>query len=368
MLKGNQIPGFPVLVVKENERVVVNNQTNNKLSIKKQTGTSLNSTNDVSFSFVDEAFNGSIENRTRISDLKLKTNRLAMTGLVSRIAPSPNLSNPNAIDQINVDAYNSGNEWHRDFIYYGITSATPKGKFKNNYSEFITSFKFLTPNALGIISDQDEDPKANSFYYDSKWSGNPPRTMWTEGSFEIKITVLINAKNGLGNELTKIISVRPDELFDLQYEEQKHPITPWKATGIFMLKNIICKEYHPNIELVPWDLESYGVGWKFIFYEMDNAQEVTNNYENSTTFAANFGFDAGFGETVKIGLKFGASLTTSEKRTFSVKTTLNSDFLGEATLTFDQPIITGISNGSYVTREITTGNLLSISVEPRKVF
>lgn len=370
MLKSNQIPGFPVLVVKQNERVKISNAGSNKLAVNKSLRNVNLGTKNFTFAFIDEAFDGSITSNKEDKIESLKINKFSkLNTSTSRLAPSPNISNPNSIDQINVDAYNSGNEWQRDFVYYGITANQPTGKFKNNYSEFITSFKFLTPDAFWKVSDQSEDPTVNPVYLDpNRWTGGGPFTMWTEGSLEIKITVLINAKNGLGNELSKIISVKPSELVDIQYEEQSWPGTPWQKNGVYYYKSITCKEYHPNIELIPWDLENYGTAWKFIFYEIDNAQEVTNSYENSSTFASNFGYDASFGEQVKIGLKFGTSLTTSEKRTYSVKTTLNSDFLGEATLTFDQPVITGISNGNYNTREITTGNLLSISVEPRKVF
>jgi len=360
-LKPTEIPGFPVLVIKQNERVRVKAGINKFASTSSSFGNS--SRNLMSFEFIDKAYDGSIPEEKRTSAVSLNSNKLsAVKGATSRIAPAPNLLNPNSIDQINVDAYNSGVEWHRDYVYYGITPSSPNGKFKNNYSEFITSFKFLTPSVLNIIADQD-DPKANNHYSTGPVS-NAPTTMWTEGNFEFRITVLINAKNGLGNELTKVMSVNPRDLFDLHYEEIAY--NPWDGFRLYELRNISTKEFHPNIELVPWDLENYGTAWKFIFYETDNAQETTQTFENTTTYAANF--EISQGTLTKIGFKFGASATTVEKKTFSVKTTLASDYLGEATLTFDQPIIIGISGNSYTTREITNGNTLSISVEPRKVF
>jgi len=365
-LKYDQVPGFPVLVVKENERVIVNSKINKLASTKEMLsiiGVNKSSTS-LSYSFIDEVFNGSIVNTKNLSSNVLKANKLAsINGAVGRVAPAPNLSNPNSIDQVNVDAYNSGSEWHRDYVYYGITPSQPNGAFKHNYSEFITSFKFLNGNALYGISDQSDDPKAN-INNNKVFLING--SIWTEGNFEFRITVLTNPKNGLGSELTKIMSVRPQELFDVSLGAQHGPFFPGNLI-YFDLVGVNAKEYHPNIELVPWDLENYGAAWKFIFYEFDNSQETTQSYENTTTYATNFGFDAQIGKS-KVGPKFGFTATTTEKRTFSVKTTLTSDFLGEATLTFDQPIIIGYSNGAYNTREITTGNNISISVEPRKVF
>ncbi|MEZ2338853.1 hypothetical protein AB6735_24615 [Mucilaginibacter sp. RCC_168] len=344
ILKADRVPGIPVLVVKQNERVIVNNKTSLSVNNLNKKTAALYQNTDFSFSFADDAFNGINNNKEQ------KTNNLG----IQRVAAS------NDIDPVNIAAFNSGDEWQRDYVYYGLTPTNTKGAFRNNYSEVITSFKFLTPNALGIIADQDGDPKANSVMKILR-SGQVLIPAWTDGNFEFSITVLINAKNGVGSELQKIMSVKPSDLFDIQYQIEDH--------GFFKdykFVSAVPKEYHPNIELVPWDLENYGTAWKFIFYEIDNAQEVTQTFENSTTYAANFEITDAISK--KIGLKFGASATTNTKNTYSVKTTLNSDFLGEAVLSFDQPIITNVSNGSYTTREITSGNVLSISVEPKKIF
>lgn len=306
----------------------------------------------MTFSFADNIFNN-INKKTNAN--KLSINRQAGV---------------NDIDPVNITAYNSGVEWQRDNVYYGLTPTKTKGAFINKFSEFITSFKFLTPEALGIIADQDGDPKANNQYDpQGRWKINNqplPKTMWTEGNFEISITVLFNSKNGLGTQVTKMMTARPDELFTLNYTPVRITVGGIPiGTSYYKLSSITPKEFHPNIELVPWDLENYGTGWKFIFYEIDNAQEITRTEENTTTYASNFEITNAV--TEKVGLKFGGSTTNTQKSTFSVKTTLNSDFLGEATLTFDQPIITGFSNGIYSTREITTGNYLSISVEPKRI-
>lgn len=353
-LQPTEIPGFPVIVIKNNERIQVKTKINSVASINNYISAGSRKLSNLSFEFIDKAFDGSIPSAQNTS---IRLNKLAsIDGSISRTTPSPGSGLINSIDQINIDAYNSGVEWHRDFVYYGLTPNNSTGKLKNNYSEFITSFKFLNSNALGIIADQDGDPKP----INTLWRGINS-TSWTEGNFEIRITILINAKNGLGNELTKMMSVNPRDLFELKYQKLLGGLK-------YNLIGVTPKEYNPNIELLPWDLENYGTAWKFIFYEIDNAQEVINSFENTTTYATNFEISGTFSEKTKIGFKFGASATFVEKKTFSVKTTLTSDFLGEATLTFDQPIITGASGGNYITREITTGNLLSISVEPKRVF
>ncbi|MBS7565792.1 hypothetical protein KHS38_15400 [Mucilaginibacter sp. Bleaf8] len=350
--KPSQIPGFPVLVIKQNERVVVKNtventassSTKNTMSTSSTSGNIIN-TGKYSLSFANEAFNGLNQ-----SSNDSKYGALYYTTGV-------------AIDPINIQAYNTGNEWQRDYIYYGLSSSVGKGEFNNAYSEFLTYFK-LSPDALGIIADQD-DPKANSFYATSpEWEidGNPmPLTMWTEGKFEFHITILINSKNGVGSELVKVLSVNPRDLYDLTYQQVLE--NKFTRSKVYQLTSIVPKEYHPNIELIPWDLQNYGTAWKFIVYEKDNAQEVTQSYENTTTYAANFSIE---GTIKKVGLKFGASATTTSKTSYSIKTTLNSDFLGETIVTFDQPVITGSNGSGYNVREYTTGNLLTLGIEPKR--
>ncbi|MGN8067880.1 hypothetical protein [Mucilaginibacter sp. SG564] len=348
--KSNEIPGFPVLVVKQNERIVINTNSNSNLRANTTASTGTTSlvaytSGNLNLSFADAAFDNI---HKKVTSNRLNINRT---------------TDANGIDPINIAAYNSGNDWQRDYIYYGLTATNTRGEFRHNYSEFITSFKFLTPDALGKIADQDEDPKANAKYNQFGLTNNGvpyPKKPWTDGNFEFTITILLNSKNGIGNQITKILSVRPEELFDLKYSGSG------KVFEFYILQSVTPKEYHPNVELVPWDLQNYGTAWKFIVYENDNSQEVNQSYENTTTFAANFEITSSVIE--KVGLKFGATATTSDKRTFSVKTTLTSDFLGEATLTFDQPIITGFSNNAYSTREITTGNILSLGIEPKRVF
>jgi len=364
-LKPNEVPGFPVIVIKQNERIRVKTGVNKLAATAQSVGS--NAGSKISFEFTDKAFDGSIPDVKTNSSQLLNSNKFAgIKGAVSRTAPSPNLSNPNAIDQVNVDAYNSGSEWHRDYVYYGITPSSPNGKFRNYYSEFITSFKFLTPNALGLIADQDGDPKPYDGYIDGNIPGSGGRRTpgWFDGNFEFRITVLINSKNGVGNEYVRQISVNPRDLFDLQYKFIREIKVSVYRGNVYELETVIPKEYHPNVELIPWDLENYGTAWKFIFYEVDGTVEETKGYENTTTFAANFEINGGVKD--KVGAKFGLTATSSEKRIYSVKTMLGSDYLGEAILTFDQPIIIGALNGSYATREITNGNVLSISVEPRR--
>ena len=131
------------------------------------------------------------------------------------------------------------------------------------------------------------------------------------------------------------------------------------------------KEYNPNLDLIPWDLDSYGNAWKFIVLEYDPSTTVTKSVTHTATFGSNFEISAQFGDKVKIGPKFGTSSTSTTTSTTTYSYTTGSDDLSEGIIAFDYGIITSLSGTStsqqYTTYETSTGRV-SFSVEPVKVF
>ncbi|RPH34140.1 MAG: hypothetical protein EHM93_01940 [Bacteroidales bacterium] len=311
------IPGFPIIVIKQNERVLVGQTKHQKSS--NLSGSKYN------FSFLDESFDG------------------------SKLDNTPTKGGYTT-DPVNIEAYNLGMEWHRDYVYYGLTPTKVNGAYRNNYSEFITSFCMLSDSWLGKISDDSQDPFLKPSI------ANLKTPFWTDGFFEFKITVLINSTNGMDKTLTKYFSAKGSDLATVTYV---------KMGFMYRVDKVIRKRYNPNLELIPWDLKNYGMAWKFIVSEYDPKIELSETKEVTTQYALNFNLD------LKIGLKFGAGGTRTEKTTFTYKTTKESDDLGEAILTFDQPIITGITTGLggkyYITREISTG-WCSLNIEPKRIY
>lgn len=341
VLEAKYIPGFPVLVIKTNERVITNGTASYFADAHaRQQNKTFYSNDKYSFVFADEAFNG--------LDSKVPDKS------VNRVAFS--------MDQQNIDAYNSGVEWHRDFVYYGITPTNTTGKFSNHYSEFITSFNFTKPEHLGLINDHTDDPKV--------LNNTLTAPAWTDGRFEIRISIFINAKNAVGQELRKYFTATGRELFDIQYDSAKI----FGTFYIYSYKSVSPKVYYPNIEILPWDLELYGSVWKFAVSEFDPSEEITRTVTNTTTYGSNFELSIGTGDKLKIGGKFGASATTTHTESYQYKTTTGSDDLAEGVLDFRSPIITAVGHLGfpfnlpyYVTYEVSTG-IVSFSVEPKKVY
>jgi hypothetical protein len=343
------IPGFPVLVVKTNERVVLSSakqsdKGSNYRIVESQTQTFF-SNNKFSFTFLDNTFNGLADNS--------HTN--TRTGMNQ---PALNIY---TIDKINVDAYTSGSEWHRDFVYYGITPSNPNGRFTNRFSEYITSFKLLNGNDLNVISDQTNDPQPDKL----RKLSDP---QWTEGRFEFRISIFINGKNGVGNELRKAFTASGADLFDLTYKPIKGPIG---NLVVYILTSVTPKAFNPNIEITSWDLEQYGSAWKFAITEYDPTEEFTRTITHSSEYGTNFGIDIGTGEKIKVGAKFGISSTTTNSIAYQYKITTGSDDLAEGILDFRSPVITSLTGSPasqrYTTYEVTTG-MVSLAVEPKRVY
>jgi hypothetical protein len=372
IIKYGMIPSSATLVVKDNERIVVDNVATNStiktssLNTLLAKGSDLKSSyltkNGFSYSFTSAAFDNT---KGKVAS-KLKTNYVI------------NQNSTDPVDPINVSAYKSGAEWQRDYIYYGIdpSAGITTGKFRNNYSEYIRSFSFLHGydfDNLHIGDDAaDQSPTKN---------GGLPGSIveWTGGALEMRISVLLNAKSGGGQELRKIFSVKASDLFNISYVRASSGGRPPFA---MKYDGLIPKAYFPNIELVPFDLDNYGTIWKFIITEFDPSQEITNTITNTTVIANNFEITAT--GVSKIGAKFGSSITTTQSSVFQTKTTVGSDDLGEGILDFRYPVITNIQMGplyapgdsrpirgtegeNYTTYEVTSG-VISMSIEPKKIY
>ncbi|MFT4800800.1 MAG: hypothetical protein ACI9D4_001991 [Polaribacter sp.] len=146
-------PGFPIVVIKDNERVILK-----KTSSKHNSKSALI---DVQFEYLDDNFDPE-----------------------ANWVPTPILNN-SGIDQVLIDSYNvwegyAPGGWQRDYIYYGLTPNKQSGPIiGGKYREHITSFKLsgndpiVAFNSIANI----EDPKQVSDYRMGSSSG------WTDRNF-----------------------------------------------------------------------------------------------------------------------------------------------------------------------------------------
>jgi hypothetical protein len=304
----------------------------------------LKASGDLSFAFLSDSFDGS-----RVSDKA-----------AARLAKS--------VDTKLVDAYNlylGTDGWHRDYIYYNIAPTQPRGAFSYAFQEHVRSFTMVGDpvTAFSKIADQTGEPEVKGLTSEAH-SG------WTGGAFEFKVRVLLNAKNGLGQEYVTYFSALPDELFMLTYD-------PVRVTGFTFYKPRITGLSTKSLALplFAWDLNDYASTIKIEVEEVDVTETIVQSESRTVKFATNFGIDPTVGFLEKIGLKFGASLEETRTETNQRTYTVGNDILGSVIVNFADNVVTGKTTkvilgtwtmDYWTTREYSTG-WYSISVEPMQV-
>ncbi len=323
ILKGNQIPMHPVLVIKENERVLVNNSANSSKSV------SLKSSSNIQFNFLDNVFDNMNSNIN--TQLKATNSQDFVGGPYEAVITFERSGTYTAkvpehlwkvLDAY--DIYKNIDGWYRDYVYYGLTPTTTAGPFKYNFKEHIVAFEMVgDPNLnLAKISDQSSEPKRTNSTFGPAW---------TDGEFEFKVKVYLGNKNGFGSELITYFRAKPEDIFNLQRK---------RGDGRYEEGVSSNRKYYLSLPLFEWNLENYSANIKIGIEEADATETIKQTTTSSSEFATNFGFDINWGETVKKGLKFGSSNKEVRTTSYEVSTTHGNDDLGEAIINFGDPIIT----------------------------
>ncbi|MBX2900539.1 MAG: hypothetical protein KF775_12865 [Cyclobacteriaceae bacterium] len=345
LLSSELIPSYPVVVVKDNERVTHSSQ----LGYETARGSRIIFTNSfgIDYKFVDDIFDYELEKQREEATLR--------EGTIYNV------------DQKLSDAfstYQTSDGWQRDYIYYNITPASPNGQFTYDFSEHIRSFSIVGNALLAYqkMADQAGDPTIKSGKNSSGW---------TDGFFEIRASALIQAQNGIGSTISNSYLVSGKDLFTVTYEIDRRGIWPFRY-DYYIVKSVTAKPQNTNMPIVPWDLKNYGSSFRIDIEESDNSTVVTESTTETTKFATNFNIEGSI--LKKIGLKFGASLERTETNVLTRQYTLNSDPLGTVVVNFSDKVVLSISypvleapsTWRYTTREYAN-NIFSISVEPKRV-
>ncbi len=347
-LSGEVIPGFPTLVVKNNERLKL--QGGIKVKGGKQ-----------QYAFIDDAFDHSKNDPSTKSITDLNQNINAI---------------PEVVSAFNTFGINN-NLWQRDHIYYNLsTDPNSRGELNRRVIETLYALKF-SPDAIHIMSDQTGDPFLQSeFKY--RENSNEDKTFhwhrfWTEGRYEIHLEILIGNLYGYGTTITRYISIPAHELFQIAYSKQRVVERHWLPYGthyawtdipfsVYKVTGVAPLIYRPRIKLVPWDIQNFSFGWKFIVSERDDTESTVREESYSSEFATNFGIS--FGKNEKFGLNFGSSTKETKTSRFSITTTRNSDPLGTVEMDFSKPVI--LKQGLMAVSDLYSADngLVSITLLP----
>lgn len=336
VLSFEDIPAFPIVVVKKNERVI----SSLNLDYSDIQGESFfNSTNGISFKFKDSAYDG----------IKHPTIKL------------PGLPDQNRLTQA-YEIYKNIDGWQRDHVYYNINPSNPNGPIIYDYSEFIG--KMTTNDPVGLyskIADQSGDATYNNELCGScAVKFNP----WSDGRYEFKFLVRMNSTSGAGETINKWKSIDPRDLFDLTYRHKQKSFLGWKR-NFYYFESINAKSITLNLELFNWDLKSKSIEILVSVFEEDDIEEITRTGTFSSKFATNFSGDT------KEGMKYGSSSEVSNQATVSYKVTKKSDELGDVIVNFGDKFYISKRQSpflmSYYNRRYYDTGLVKLTVEPRRV-
>ncbi len=288
----NSEPDFPVLVVKENERLVVSSPSGSDLRVNNSSSTKI-VTDDFTLEFISEEFEP--------EKVNISTNRGPYhTWFGYQILPNVDVKVTTAYKKAMENP--CSNCYHRDYIYYDIfePEGANEGVLDGNYEEAVMAIKFNSVTALETAAD------------------------WTEGNLELYIYAFyIGATSSLDKTL-KVKSLLKDKLLNQDQTATKEYV------------------FDPPLSFVTWDMKKYGDRWKFWVYENDPSVTVTKTITHTTEKGSNFELKPVIGGeegVVKINAGFGNSSTTTHTTTTEVSYTTGSDNLGEAILEWTDPVV-----------------------------
>lgn len=360
-LPKGEIPGFPCLVVKNNERLMVTNANARS--------------GEVTYEFIDEVFDGA-KNRpqARHSDFDIDfqpTEDLGKYVAKSEIMPS--------IIKAWEEFKNVPNACQRDYIYYGITKANTPGTLNRNIREKLYRFR-INATAFGKIADSNQDSQLNNPSQTKRYLSNDEilRQIWTDGEFEFRFKSYIageDSKEAMEHVLP--FSVNPRDVFSIKKVHVHHKnSTMFRQSKNFYSVNVnnleskwiypeklAGKNYNSQVFLLPWDLYSKSLVIHMFVEEFDldqtdeRSRTVVNEFTNKVDFSVEGGgsTDKKMNLTAKLGYGFSHTKTTTS--TTKITTTLTSDDLGTLSFLFYDPIIKAEANGTYKLYSVYNGTV-----------
>ncbi|MDR2968772.1 MAG: hypothetical protein LBV32_04100 [Tannerellaceae bacterium] len=369
-LSSGEIPGFPCLVVKNNERMVVSN--------------SATRAGNTTYEFAHDAYNpAKSQIQTRNGDFYVNVEATDMSGPYAKASE---------LDPIVINAYNELNgvagAYQRDYIYYGIGKSNKPGILNRNVFEEIFKFR-INKDALIIDDTNDPDLQQTTQKKGYLTSAEIIKRVWTEGKFEIVIKSYVSIENSSSPmERSLIFSLKPQDLFSIERAHVHHVNSTWFRHSVntytVTISDLQPKWVYPTrisgfnqparVFLNQWDLYNTSMVMHMLVEEKDatTKKEITRNftdqYANKLDFSMEGSGKAG-GVNLAGKLGYGFSNTKSSTTSIKIQWDENSDELGTLSLYFTHPVIVSDSEKStkgYKLHVISSGSFEMILV-PRRL-
>lgn len=353
ILESDLIPGYPVVVIKDNERLQL--KTSNVDNLTRSTVTISNG-EGLNFKFLSDGLNPEF-NPTEMpataftpisnsfwSSISCNWDALHLPGRQNTVAPF--LRNAYNVFDGQITDF-----WMRDNIYYQQTPTNTTGAFVGGrYRETITWFK-LTGGPRDIwdrLADQssatgDLDPQATNHGFTRN-----RQSAWTDGQFEISVSCTDNSKTREEVNTYLTLSFRPNQLFTFTHEQiRRHrwaglsPRLYWRPlingfVAVDMLQATLSSQ---RFQFNNWSLFQFSNSWNYRWKEIDNTVEIGTTTFSERKYNQNIEGSINGGSETKFGLKWGASLQQTASTGRTNKWIEGSDPFGQVDVNFYDKII-----------------------------
>jgi len=353
------IPDFPCLVVKNNERMKVSSVNTRS--------------EEATYEFLSDAFDGSKrkpQTRHYEEDINLQpTEDLEAYVNGSEIMESVK----NAWNEFK----NVPNAYQRDYIYYGITKENKPGTLNRYIREKLYRFR-IAANAYSAINDPTQDPTLQNTQKNKGYLTNEEiiQKIWTDGNFEFHFKSYISGEDSKeAMEISLKFTINPRDVFSLEKIHLKHKnSTAFRQSKNFYTvgaKNLKSKWIYPErvdknannlVFTLPWDLYNKSLSIFMFVEEWDKGQTITQEKTVVSEFVnkADFSIE-GSGSIGKVSLStklgYGFSHTKSVSNKATIQTTVESDPLGTLYFQYNDPIIRDEINGTYKLYNVSSGSV-----------
>ncbi len=268
-MTNGDIPGFPCLVVKNNERMKIT-------SVNTRSG-------EATYEFISDAFDGSKKVQTRHYDAD---NDLEATEDLNKY-----VSKDVVATAINAwrEFKNVPNACQRDYIYYGINKTNTPGSLNRNIREKLYRFR-ISATAFGRIADADGDQRLQDLTQTKRYLSNEEilQNIWTDGNFEFRFKSYIAGetnKDAMEHLLT--FSVKAKDVFSIEKIHLHHKNgTAFRQSKNFYsvdINNLRSKWIYPEklepnkdnqVFTLPWDLYNKALSIHMYVEEFDVDQTI----------------------------------------------------------------------------------------------
>lgn len=364
ILGQNDYPDFPILIVKNNERMRYSSMTRGS---------------GLSYSFVDDAFDNSKSHNTRVTSTYYYDT-------IYDIDEPDNFLAPSEIPIEVLNAYqefgNNDYRYQRDNLYFGMTNQSDYGILNTYIREYLYKFRFKTAldGALYDATPQ-SDPNYADGYFPSKHESKRDslsldslrvKDFRIEGNLEMRFNIIYGNANGTTSTNTISTSVPVSSLFtyDKIAVEFRHKtwVSPRKYIYTIDANCLVPQWYTADIQLpiaagAVWNIGNTSTIIKISVEEFDSGEISVSS--GSLTFSMSSNTTTENTSTngqITTKDSYGTQMTTSQTSSYSYTKTNNSDNLGDALLNYLDPVVLNYENGKYQMYTYDTGTVIMMII------